>query len=69
VAQHSVLLQLVTNVLGFQDAMDRIEVEQLAWQRENRDKLPPSDQREVGDDEQVSDRELYGSDGVIESGE
>jgi DnaK suppressor protein len=69
VAQHSILLQLVTDVLGFQDAVDRIKVEQLAWQREDRDKLPPDDQREVGDDEQVSDRELYGSDDVIESSE
>jgi DnaK suppressor protein len=69
VAQHSILLQLVTDVLGFQDAVDRIEIEQLAWQRENRDKLLRDDQREAGDDEQISDRELYGSDDVIESSE
>jgi hypothetical protein len=69
VAQHSILLQLVTDVLGFQDAVDRIEVEQLAWQREERDKLPPDGQREVGEDEQVNERELYGSDDVMESSE
>jgi DnaK suppressor protein len=69
VAQHSILLQLVTDVLGFQDAVDRIEVEPLAWQRDERAKLPPKGQREAGDDDQVSDRELYGSDDVIESSE
>jgi len=69
VAQHSIVLHLVTDVLGFQDVVDRIEVEQLVWQREDRDKLPPDDQREVGDDEQGSDRKLYSSDDVIESSE
>ena len=68
-AQCSIVLQLVTDVLGFQDVVDHIEVEQLAWQREDRDKPQPGDQREAGDDEQVSDRELYGNDDVIESSE
>jgi hypothetical protein len=56
-------------VLGFQDTVDRIEVEHLAWQREDRDKLPPDEQREAGDDEQVTDRELFGNDDIIESSE
>lgn len=69
VAQHSILLQLITDVLGFQDLVDRIEVEQLAWQREDRDKLPGDEQREAGDDEQGNEQALYGSDDVIESSE
>jgi len=69
VAQHSIVLQLVTDVLGFQDVVDRIEIEQLAWQREDRDKLPPDEQREARDDDQDSDRDLYESDDVIESSE
>ena len=62
-------MQLVIDVLGFQDVVDHIEVEQLAWQREDRDKPQPGDQREAREDEQISDRELYGSDDIIENSE
>lgn len=49
VVQHSIVLQLVTDVLGFQDVVGRIEVEQLAWQREDRDKPQLEDQRKAGE--------------------
>lgn len=67
-AQHSILLQLMTDVLGFQEVVDRIEVEQLAWQREDRDKEP----RAAADTDNLEDRvesaqELYGSEDIIES--
>jgi RNA polymerase-binding protein DksA len=67
-AQHSILLQLITDVLGFREVVDRIEVEQLAWQREDRDKeLPDPAGADDLEDRGESSRELYGSEDVIES--
>jgi DnaK suppressor protein len=67
-SQHSILMQLVTDVLGFQEIVDRIEVEQLAWQREDRDKDQGTETLGEGiEDAGESDRELYGSEDVIES--
>ena len=67
-SQHSILMQLVTDVMGFQEVVDRTEVEQLAWQREDRDKDQATEPlsegiKEVGE----SPRELYGSEDIIES--
>jgi hypothetical protein len=48
--------------------VDRIEIEQLAWQREDRDKesTPTADSIDLEETEESS-QELYGSDDVIES--
>jgi RNA polymerase-binding protein DksA len=67
-AQHSILLQLITDVLGFQEVVDRIEVEQLAWQREDRDKEPAAAaDMSTLEEKEESSRELYGSEDIIES--
>jgi RNA polymerase-binding protein DksA len=62
--ERSILLQLITDVLGFQDVVDHIEVEELAWQREDRDPAnePPAQKR-------PPDLEHYGTDDVVESTE
>jgi len=67
-AEHSILLQLLTDVLGFQEVVDRVEVEQLAWQREDRDKEPivGADEDNL-EDRGESPQELYGSEDIIES--
>jgi RNA polymerase-binding protein DksA len=62
--EHSILLQLITDVLGIEEVMDRLEIEEWAWQREERDKeepLPPEDTPMV--------QEMYGTDDVVESNE
>lgn len=60
--ERSILLQLVTDVLGFQDVVDHMEVEELAWQRDDRDPAatPPAQPR-------PPDLETYGADDVVES--
>jgi hypothetical protein len=61
-------MQLVTDVLGFQEIVDRTEVEQLAWQREDRDKDQGTETLGAGiEDAGESPRELYGSEDIIES--
>jgi RNA polymerase-binding protein DksA len=66
--QHSILMQLVTDVMGFQEIVDRTEVEQLAWQREDRDKAQGTKPLRGGIEEAgESPRELYGSEDTIES--
>jgi DnaK suppressor protein len=69
-AEHSILSQIVTDVMGFQEVVDRIEIEQLAWQREDRDKQEPLGQEmeDLGEAKE-SERELYGSEDIIESRE
>ena len=67
-SQHSILMQLATDVMGFQEIVDRTEVEQLAWQREDRDKDQGAKTLGEGiEDSEESPRELYGSEDTIES--
>jgi len=67
-SQHSILMQLATDVLGFQEIVDRTEVEQLAWQREDRDKAQGTETVGEGiEDAGESPRELYGNEDIIES--
>jgi DnaK suppressor protein len=67
-SQHSILMQLVTDVMGFQEIVDRTEVEQLAWQREERDKDQGTETVAEGiENVGESPRELYGSEDIIES--
>jgi len=49
--------------LGFEEVVDRLEVEEWAWQRDERDKAEPPRQR------RPADRERCGTDDVIESSE
>jgi RNA polymerase-binding protein DksA len=37
-AEHQILLQIVTDMLGLQEVIDRIQVEELLWEREDRSK-------------------------------
>ncbi|HEY7166518.1 MAG TPA: TraR/DksA C4-type zinc finger protein [Candidatus Binatia bacterium] len=36
--QHAILLNILTDVAGLQDVVDRLEVQRLAWEREDRSK-------------------------------
>ena len=38
--EHQILLKLVTDVVGLKDVVDRIQVNELLWEREDRDKPP-----------------------------
>jgi DnaK suppressor protein len=39
-AEHQILLQIVTDVLGLNQIVDRIQVDELVWERESRTKNP-----------------------------
>ena len=39
--EHQILLQIVTDVLGLKEIVDRIQLEELVWERESRTKEPP----------------------------
>jgi len=67
-AQHSMLRQLLADVLGFQEVVDHLEVEQFAWQREDRDKEPiVKTDTEPLEARGESPQELYGTEDTIES--
>jgi DnaK suppressor protein len=38
--EHQILLKLVTDVVGVKDVVDRLQVNELLWEREDRDKPP-----------------------------
>ena len=40
-AEHQIVLQIVTDVLGLKEAVDWIQVEELLWERESRTKEKP----------------------------
>ncbi len=40
-AERQILLQIVTDVLGLKEVVDRIQLEELMWERESRTKEPP----------------------------
>lgn len=42
-AEHQILLQIVTDVLGLKEVVDRIQVEELLWEREIRTKAEPEE--------------------------
>jgi RNA polymerase-binding protein DksA len=60
--EHQILLQIVTDVLGLQEAIDHIQVEELLWERDDRSKpqrfeeVPPWEER-------------YGTEDIVESDE
>jgi RNA polymerase-binding transcription factor DksA len=61
-AEHLIVLQIVTDVLGLREVVDRIQIEELLWERESRTKekspgyLPPG-------------QEPAGTEDVVESNE
>ena len=61
--EHSILLQLITDVLGFEEVVNHLEVEDWAWQRDERNKA------ELPAPGNPPNLEMYGSDDVVESSE
>jgi DnaK suppressor protein len=60
--EHQILLQIVTDVLGLKEVVDRIQVEELIWERESRTKESPPEVLLPG-------QETPGTEDVVESGE
>ena len=60
--EHQILLQIVTDVLGLKEVVDRIQLEELVWQRESRTKEPPPEVLPPG-------QEAPGTEDVVESSE
>ncbi|MBI4525699.1 MAG: TraR/DksA C4-type zinc finger protein [Deltaproteobacteria bacterium] len=66
-AEHSILLQLLEDVVGIQEVVDRIQVEELLWEREDRAK---EEQPELLPPEEIPPRkEPYGTEDIVESEE
>jgi RNA polymerase-binding transcription factor len=61
-AEHQILLQIVTDVLGLKEVVDRIQLEELAWERESRTKEPPLEVLPPG-------QETAGTEDIVESSE
>ncbi|HEX9142903.1 MAG TPA: BON domain-containing protein, partial [Candidatus Binatia bacterium] len=60
--EHQILLQIVTDVLGLKEVVDRIQLEELVWERESRTKEPPPEVLPPG-------QETPGTEDVVESSE
>jgi DnaK suppressor protein len=43
--QHSILLQLVRDFVGFEEVVDRLQVTELLWEREERSKVEPIEEQ------------------------
>ncbi len=61
-AEHQILLQIVTDVLGLKEVVDRIQQEELVWEREGRTKEPPPEVLPPG-------QEAPGTEDIVESSE
>lgn len=61
-AEHQILLQTLTDVLGFKDVVDHLEVAELLWERETRTKEKPPEVLPPG-------QELAGTEDIVESTE
>ena len=59
-AEHSILLQLLTDVLGLEEIVDHLQVKELFWEREERAKVEPAA-------EPLPQREPYGTEDIVES--
>jgi RNA polymerase-binding protein DksA len=59
-AEHSMLLQLLTDVLGLAEIVDHLQVQELLWEREERAKTAPAA-------EPFPRREPYGTEDIVES--
>jgi len=60
--EHSVLSQLVTDTLGLKEIVDRVQVNELLWERESRSKTFPPQEHLPWD-------ELSGTEDIVESTE
>lgn len=56
-AEHDVLLNILTDVAGIQEIVDNLDVQRLAWERNNRSKIESAQERQPG---QIPDQEPYG---------
>ncbi|MFQ5683085.1 MAG: BON domain-containing protein [Candidatus Binatia bacterium] len=61
-AEHRILLQLITDVIGLKDVVDRIQVEELLWERESRSKVENPEQS-------LPWVESAGTEDIVEAGE
>jgi len=61
-AEHQILLQTLTDVLGFKEIVDHIEIEELLWENERRTREKPPE-------EQPSCEDSPGTEDVVESHE
>ena len=60
--EHQILLQIVTDVLGLKEIVDRIQLEELVWERERRTKKPAPEVLLPGE-------EAPGTEDIVESSE
>lgn len=61
-AEHQIVLQTVTDVIGLEEVVDRIQVEELLWERESRTKQKPPEVLPPG-------QEPAGTEDIAESSE
>jgi DnaK suppressor protein len=61
-AEHQILLQILTDVLGLKEVVDRVQLEEILWEREDRSKEKPPEQLPPW-------QEPYGTEDVAESAE
>ena len=59
-AEHQILLQIVTDVIGLKEVVDRMQVEELLWERESRTKEKPPEVLPPG-------QEPAGTEDIVES--
>ena len=60
--EHQILLQIVTDILGLKEVVDRIQLEELVWERESRTKELPPEVLPPG-------QEAPGTEDIVESSE
>jgi RNA polymerase-binding transcription factor DksA len=58
--EHSVLRQLIADVMGIEEIVDHIQIKEALWEREDRTKVAPAE-------EPLPGREPYGTEDVVES--
>jgi DnaK suppressor protein len=56
-SEHEVLLNILTDVAGIQEIIDNLDIQRLAWERDNRSKVESAQERQPG---QIPDQEPYG---------
>ena len=59
-AEHSILRQLLTDVMGLEEVVDHVQVKELLWEREDRTKATPAEEPSPG-------REHYSTEDIVES--
>lgn len=59
-AEHSIVRQLLTDELGFEEIDDRVQIQELLWEREDRTRPQPATQ-------QLPGTEPYGTEDIVET--